>query len=158
MDMRGVSLALLPDSRGWDWQSKLRQAQTVPAYHDWRFFGVAYHGYLQGALVLSTEPRTCQAEVHRGKLAVGVEFVAAAPWNLGSFMRSIRRQPYLDLIGRTLLRIAIAYSQAAGCDGRLYLYSVPKAESYYRDKCGMIDLGLEGYHGETLRRFEMTEE
>ena len=158
MQMRGLSFELLPDSQGWNWQSKLRRSRTQSAARDWRFFGLGYRGALQGAMVISATPQPCQAPEHIDRPALGVEFLAAAPWNFGRFMRALKRQPYLDEIGPTLIRVAIEASLAAGCAGRLFLHSVPKAEYFYRQICGMIDLDLEETSNETLRRFEMTQE
>jgi hypothetical protein len=162
MSVRGIPHDFIPDSREWDWPHKMKQAGEIATdnslFADWRFFGISYRGYLQGAIAISTTPQSCRAELQSGLSSVGIELVATAPWNIKRFMGSLKRTPFLDQIGRALIRSAIRYSQAAGCEGRLYLYSVPKSETYYDKVCGMVDLGVEYYHGEALRRFEMTSE
>ncbi len=96
MSIRGVSPASMPDSKGWDWRGKSNAAQAGSPYADWRFFGIGYRGFLQGAIAISTTPLPCRAPAHHGQTAVGVELVATAPWNIKRFMASLRREPFLD--------------------------------------------------------------
>jgi hypothetical protein len=151
--MRGETYDAVPDYLIWKWSAKMSKAR----HSSWRFFCIAYRDCIQGALVVSTKPTACKSSEHDGQLGLGIEFLATAPWNIGRFMRPIRRQPFLDLVGPTLMRVAISMSQATqGCEGRLYLYAVPKAETFYSGNCGMIDIGIETHDGEALRRFEMS--
>lgn len=50
---------------------------------------------------------------------------------------------------------AIAFSEQEGFKGRIGLHSLPQAENFYRDRCGMIDLGPDATY-QNLRYFEMT--
>ena len=154
MIMRDEPLDTLPDSKGWEWAAKLRLA--IMERRAWRFFAIQYRSFLQGAIVISTKPAECMAQENMGMKALGVEYLSAAPWNLGRFMRTLRREPYLQEVGPNLMRVAISLSQATECDGRIYLHSVQKAARFYRDKCGMIDLGMVDVNGEVLGRFEMS--
>ena len=57
-----------------------------------------------------------------------------------------------------MIAAAIQLSMDEGNRGRISLHSLPHADTFYRDKYGMTDLGLDAsYHPHPLRYFEMTE-
>ncbi|MNR44822.1 hypothetical protein D3C85_1636060 [compost metagenome] len=53
-----------------------------------------------------------------------------------------------------LLATAISLSFGEEFAGRIGLHALPQAESWYRDVCGMTDLGVDGTG---MTYFEMTE-
>src|SRR5258706_1341 len=63
-------------------------------------------------------------------------------------------EPQFKGIGRLLLAAAISLSVSEEFAGRIGLHALPQAESWYRDVCGMTDLGIDGTG---MRYFEMTE-
>jgi hypothetical protein len=52
----------------------------------------------------------------------------------------------------------IQISQAEEFAGRTGLHSLPQSESWYRENCGMTDLGPDPNDRSKLRYFEMTAE
>jgi hypothetical protein len=58
-------------------------------------------------------------------------------------------------VGSILLGTAINLSHDEGFGGRLGLHSLPQADSFYRDKLGMTELGPD-ISKQNLRYFEMT--
>lgn len=109
-------------------------------------------------MILDTAPVACIAEEHRGQMAITVEYLASAPWNISRYMQELQRPPFLRSIGLDLMRVAVTVSMQSGHAGRLSLFGVPKAREFYSGPCHMIDLGAEP-HGadDELFRFEMTE-
>jgi hypothetical protein len=66
------------------------------------------------------------------------------------------QEPLYRGVGPQLLEMATRWSEQLGFKGRLGLHSLPQAESFYRDRCQMTDLGPDAnYTG--MRYFEMTE-
>jgi len=62
-------------------------------------------------------------------------------------------------IGTVLVAAAVQLSIDEGNKGRIGLHSLPQADSFYRDRCGMTDLGPDASYDPKvpLRYFEMTE-
>jgi hypothetical protein len=88
------------------------------------------------------------------KELVYVEFVESAPWNWE--LEPLGQEPLYRGVGPQLLEMATRWSEQLGFKGRLGLHSLPQAESFYRDRCQMTDLGPDAnYTG--MRYFEMTE-
>ncbi len=87
-----------------------------------------------------------------GKPLVYVDYIATAPWNL----RSLTDTPRYRGVGKVLIEAAITFSRDCGMGGRIGLHALPQAESFYRDTCGMTDLG-EDANEYDLRYFEMDE-
>lgn len=141
----------IPDHVDWDWAQKFDVADAGSA-----FIGIEYRDFMQGMLVLDTNGHVCKDADNQGQKGIYVSYLAAAPWNIGRFMRAIHRKPILRGIGPILMKQSILISQFLQYEGRLILHSVPRAEEFYRKSCCMKDLGPENYNSETLRRFEMT--
>ena len=51
---------------------------------------------------------------------------------------------------------AITISLGEGFKGRIGLHSLPQADRFYRETCGMSDLGPDANYTGNLRYFEMT--
>ena len=84
------------------------------------------------------------------KPIVDIDLLATAPWN----RPQLTDQPQFKEIGRLLLAGAISLSVSEEFAGRIGLHALPQAETWYRDVCGMTDLGVDGTN---MRYFEMTE-
>ena len=91
---------------------------------------------------------------------VYVDYIAAAPWNLGEFLKKMGYQPRYREVGRVLMTTAITLSRDLGYEGRIGLHSLPQTESFYENTCGMMPLGEDTFsspHGSyTLSYYEMT--
>jgi hypothetical protein len=142
---RGVPRYELPEHKHWEWERKARA--MTPAS---RAFGIEHDGQMQALMIVRTDKR-CRIPGQAGLPLVYVDYLAAAPWNLPGLVTT----PRLRKCGRALITAAVLFSYRRGCAGRLGLHSLEQAEAFYRDVCGMADLGLdEAYEG--LRYFEMS--
>ena len=144
---RGVPLSGLPQNRHWDWPRKVAYVDGLLGA---RTFCVVASGMTQGLMTVDLT-RDARLDDQRGKPLVYVDFVEAAPWNRRDLAGSIRFRG----VGTVLLTAAIDLSLAEGFKGRIGLHSLPQAEDFYRDRCGMSELQPDpAYEG--LRYFEMT--
>jgi hypothetical protein len=134
----------------WDWRKKHEAVAGLIAY---RMFGVECDDEMQGLMLVSTAGHACRIPSQRGKELVYVNFVATAPWNSAAVVQT----PRYSLVGRVFVATAIQLSREEGFRGRIGLHSLPQAESFYAESCGMTDLGIDRKK-ENLRYFEMTPE
>jgi len=81
-----------------------------------------------------------------------VELLATAPWNRAE----IQKPPRYRSTGWALMLAAVELSREMEFRGRIGLHSLPGAEPFYRDKCGMTCLGMDEEKG--MVYFEMNEE
>ena len=95
----------------------------------------------------------CRLDVQKGKMLVHIEFLEKAPWNRSSLTANRRYKR----VGPALVDVAIQLSMHEGFEGRIGLHSLPQSEEWYRDCCGMTDLGTDPKK-QNLRYFEMTKE
>jgi hypothetical protein len=100
-----------------------------------------------------TAGKNCQIESQKGKPLAYVHFLAAAPWNLAT----VAPDPRFSLVGSILVATAIHLSIEEEFQGRIGLHSLPQADEWYRNSCGMTDLGRD-HAVQDLRYFEMTPE
>ena len=77
---------------------------------------------------MAARPR--EAALAPGQDALYVDYVEAAPWNLGSGGSS----PRYSGVGTLLLIEAIALSQTNHLGGRVGLHSLPQAEDFYESR------------------------
>ena len=82
-----------------------------------------------------------------------VEFVENAPWNRAELFDPPRYRG----VGSILIRAAVALSEELEFHGRIGLHSLPQANGFYANTCGMTDLGADPEH-DGLRYFEITPE
>lgn len=148
----GVERRLWPESRHWNWRAKAAALQGLLAHPG---FSVVCANVTQGMMLLDTMTERCRIEAQKGKNLVYVKFVENAPWN----RRELVSLPRYRGVGTTLIRAAIALSKHEEFRGRIGLHSLPQANSFYANTCGMTDLGvdLDPIH-QGLRYFEMTPE
>jgi hypothetical protein len=81
--------------------------------------------------------------------------VEVAPWNWT--IEEIGQQPQFKGIGSTLIREAVLLSLEEEFEGRVGLHSLPKAEWFYANRCGMEALGRDAAK-QDLVYFELTKE
>jgi hypothetical protein len=150
MENAGVPKDRLPQHRHWDWRQKYGAIEGYAAY---QMFGIECESEMQGMMLVSTAGKVCRIESQKGKSLVYVHFLAAAPWNLASIVA----EPRFSLIGSILLATAIQLSIQEEFSGRIGLHSLPQADGWYANDCGMTDLGCDAA-AHNLRYFEMTAE
>jgi hypothetical protein len=146
---KGVPQADWPQSWHWNWQEKTAKVTGLLAF---RGFSIVAQGETQGlAQVDLTQAARSPSE--GGKPIVYIDYLEAAPWNrpeLGS-------QARLRGVGMALITAAVVLSFDEGFKGRIGLHSLPQADVFYRDRCGMNDLGPDASY-QNLRYFEFTPE
>ena len=150
LNRKGVERRLWPQSRHWDWRTKIKAIETRL---DNQCFSIVCNGMTQALMITEL--------THRGRLQgqerehlVYVEFVEAAPWNRRDILGE---PPRYAGSGSILIRAAIEYSKAEGFKGRIALHSLPQSNSFYANKIGMTDMGPDPDY-QNLRYFEMTPE
>src|SRR5713101_458825 len=127
----GVERARWPQSRQWDWRKKV--------------------AVLQGMMFADTTTKRCRIPGQVGKDLVYVSFVENAPWN----RKELFNPPRYRGVGTILMRAAIELSKELEFKGRIGLHSLPQANGFYANVCGMTDLGPDAAY-QDLRYFEMT--
>jgi len=144
----GVARAHWPQSRHWDWRKKVAVLQGMLANPG---FSIVCDGLTQGMMIVDTVKHRGRIDDQRGQHLVYVEFVENAPWNRAELFDPPRYRG----IGSILIRAAVALSRELEFHGRIGLHSLPQANGFYANTCGMTDLGVDPDH-EDLRYFEMT--
>jgi hypothetical protein len=118
------------------------------------FFALNCQNEPQGMMAV-TPGLACRIPQGSDTLAY-VEYIATAPWNLADLLGAVGERARYRAVGPALLSVAIGYSRWVGFGGRIGLHALPQAEPFYRDACGMTDLGYDSAHD--LRYFEFTED
>ena len=144
----GVTRADWPQSRHWNWRKKAAALQGMLANPG---FAIICGGVTQGMMLVDTTTKRCRIAEQAGKNLVYVEFVENAPWN----RKELADPPRYRGVGSILMGAAIELSKELGFKGRIGLHSLPQANGFYANVCGMTDLGADAkYHD--MRYFEMT--
>ena len=150
LNRAGVERKHWPQSRHWDWRRKIVALQGMLASPG---FSIVCDGLTQGMMIVDTVKKRCRIDSQKGQHLVYVEFVETAPWNRVELFDPPRYRG----IGSILIRAAVALSEDSEFYGRIGLHSLPQANGFYANTCGMTDLGADpDYKG--LRYFEMTPE
>ena len=144
----GVERRHWPQSRHWDWRRKATVLQGMLANPG---FGIVCDGLTQGMMIVDIVKHRGRLDDQRGQHLVYVEFVENAPWNRAELFNP----PRYCGVGSILIRAALALSEELEFHGRIGLHSLPQANDFYANTCGMTDLGADSDH-EGLRYFEMT--
>lgn len=139
----------VPQHFHWSWSSDNKSAKlNLLAY---RCFGIECNDEMQGLMLVNTI-NSSRIQTQKNKPLVYVDYIENAPWNL----KDCTTTPRYGAVGVRLIEAAIRFSLDEGFGGRVGLHSLPQAESFYENTCGMtrceIDLRYEG-----LRWFELTE-
>jgi len=142
---RGLRPNDLPEHAHWAWERKWRTATESS-----RFLGIESDGAIQALMIVRAD-KVCRLREQAGLPLIYVDCLAAAPWNLAGMVS----RPKFRGCGFVLIAEAIRLSRQRGYNGRIGLHSLPQAEDFYREKCGMTDLG-EDTNYEGLHYLEMT--
>jgi hypothetical protein len=151
MEEAGIPKNQWPQHRHWNWREKYDVAEREYLSH--HILGIECQSQIQGLMLVLTAGKNSLIEGQRGKPIVYVHFLAAAPWNLASIVG----EPHFSLVGSILLAAAIHLSIEEEFQGRIGLHSLPQADDWYKNACGMTDLGPD-QTVQNLRYFEMTPE
>ena len=151
LEREGIERRHWPQSRHWDWRKK------VDALRERRLanpgFSIVCDGVTQGMMIVDTVKKRCRIDGQKGKHLVYVEFVENAPWN----RKELFDTPRYRGVGSILIRAAVVLSEELEFHGRIGLHSLPQANDFYANTCGMTNLGPDSnYQG--LCYFEMTPE
>lgn len=144
-----VPMAEWPQSWHWDWRTKMTQVAGLLAF---RGFCVLCTGVTQGLMRVDLN-KHAREPGQKAKPLVYVDYLEVAPWNRTDLGKTAR----YGGVGTALLSAAVELSLQEDFKGRIGLHSLPQSDGFYRDRCGMTDLGPDAqYQG--LRYFEMTPE
>jgi hypothetical protein len=115
-------------------------------------FSLVCDGVTQGLIAVNMVSHRCRLPEQQGKHLVYIELLENAPWNRSELLF----QPIkFKGIGTILMAAAIELSREQDFKGRLGLHALPQSERWYREACGMTDMGID-QHAQGLRYFEMT--
>ena len=144
----GVERRHWPQNRHWDWRRKTVALQGMLAHPG---FSIVCNDLTQGMMIVDTVTKRCRIDGQEGKHLVYVEYVENAPWNRPELFNPPRYRG----VGSALIKAAVMLSENLEFHGRIGLHSLPQANGFYANTCGMTDLGADpDYEG--LRYFEMT--
>ena len=147
LDRRKVEPRHWPQTRHWDWRGKLREIERRLANLS---FAIMAENMTQAMMTIDLTKRA-RMPGHEGQHLVYIDFLEAAPWN----RNDIAGEPAkFSGCGSILVSAAIQQSMQEGFKGRIGLHSLPQANSFYANVCGMTDLGQDAIC-ENLRYFEL---
>jgi hypothetical protein len=139
----------MPQHWHWNW------AQKVPKFTlaGYRGIGVESGGEMQGLMLIATANYTSRVGPDMGRPLVYIDFVESAPWNV----TPLAEAPRFSGVGQRLVWAAVRVSFEEGFHGRVGLHSLPQAEVFYEQRCGMVRVGVDPDY-ESLTYFELTRE
>ena len=146
---QGIPRQQWPQSAHWDWRAKIERIGELLAHEA---FCVMCEGETQGLMAVNLT-KAARLQTQRGKNLVYVEYLENAPWNRPELFPPGRYRG----VGSILVLTAIQRSREEEFKGRIGLHSLPQADRFYLDSCGMTDLGPDPDY-QNLRYFEMTPE
>lgn len=122
--------------RYWDW-TQLRIEHADRILRSRRLAIVTADDAVQGAMMVSVDPVECERRRERGRPALFVELLFAAPQSR-PWVRTDRTEHFRG-VGLYLLRAAAELSLEAGFAGRLKLEASPGSVGWYR-KRGLLEV------------------
>jgi hypothetical protein len=153
---RGCKPTDLPESIHWSWSLKALRVPglKVGGLSPYRLFGIKAEGHWQGLLIANAFGHVSRLPPG-GKDLVYIEFVESAPWNWECLPAG--RPGMYRGVGLQLFELAVRWSEDIELGGRVGLHSLSQAESFYRNRCNMSDLGIDSSY-QSLRYFEYSDE
>lgn len=140
-----ASGGVVPEHWHWNWINKSSKIDFL-AY---RCFGIECNNEMQGLMLVNTI-NVSRLENQKNKPLIYIDYIEVAPWNLNTSI-SVR----YAAVGVRLIEAAIRFSFKEGFDGRIGLHSLPQAESFYENVCGMTRGERDSLY-EGLSWFELT--
>jgi hypothetical protein len=89
---------------------------------------------------LDIATRSSRLSAQKGKPVIYVDYIETAPWNVKFLMKALGKKPQFGSVGTRLIEAAVRKSIEEGFKGRVTLHSLPGAERFYLDVCGMTAL------------------
>jgi hypothetical protein len=129
----GASPSMIPTHWHWDWVAKTSELRAL----SFSFWGIECEGHLQGLMKLDIDRRSSRLPAQKRKPVVYVDYLETAPWNVKVLMKALGRKTRFGSVGTRLMEAAIRKSLEEGYKGRVALHSLPGAERFYLDVCGM---------------------
>ncbi len=139
-----------PQNRHWNWRNKIRAIERSLSNPS---FAIVCAGVTQ-AMMITDLRRRGRIKSQNAEHLVYIDYLETAPWNRPGLTQ---KQARFKGAGSVLIGTAIKLSVEEGFKGRIGLHSLPQANSFYSNTCGMTDLGQDSNY-ENLRYFEMTPE
>ncbi len=149
LSQSGVARSRWPQSRHWNWRQKMSSIRGLLALPT---FCIVCRGVTQGLMIVDLT-RSSRLDEQKGKPLVYIHYLENAPWN----RPELQDPPTYRGVGTLLIAAAIQLSLDEGFTGRLGLHSLPQANAFYANTCGMSDLGPDPSY-QNLSYFEMTGE
>ncbi len=145
----GIPRDKWPQDLHWDWDKK---ADWSRRFLSLQRFAITCGGALQGLMLVNLTKLSARIASQWGKDLAYIDYLSTAPWN----RPEIAGVQQFHGVGKIMVRAAIQVSIDEGFRGRLGLHALGQAASFYRNVCGMSDLGTDNdYYN--LTYFEMTE-
>jgi hypothetical protein len=144
----GVPKDKWPESLHWNWSKKIPELRLLESGG----FAIDYEGRCQG--VMLTKTASYLSLIEKGKPLVYIDYLEAAPWNWK--IPSLSKKGDFGGIGSVLFAIAVRQSIDESFYGRIGLHSLPQAEAFYAQVCGMQDFGPDPKK-QNLRYFELSQ-
>lgn len=143
----GVDRKQWPESLGWDWKRKapLLGQLAIGGY------GIVESSQWQAVCLVDCVCHQSRLPGQLGKPLVYLDFIEIAPWNWN--VPGTGQIGLFGACGKILFERVRERSFDEGFRGRLGLHSLPQAETFYRDACGMTPLGMDASK-ENLMYFE----
>lgn len=136
-----------PQSLHWNWEHKSSDLQLLETHA----CGIRIEGRWEAVVMTKVASYTARLAEQQGKPLVYVDYLEVAPWNWR--IHELAQQGEYRGLGSVLFREAVQLSKDEQFHGRVGLHALAQAESFYRDVCGMTDLGPDGAK-QNLRYFE----
>ena len=137
-----------PEHSHWNWDEKAKRSEALHMIQT--RFGIVCQNEIQGLMIVESAMNFAKLPPDKGEPLLYVQFLEVAPQNLKLYVKS---RKFLG-VGRLFLRVALDFSVAVGCKGRVGLHALPQAEAFYKAN-GMTELDRDPAH-DNLRYFEFT--
>ena len=145
---RGIPQHQWPQSSHWDWPAKTAQMKGLLAF---KGFSLVCGGLTQGLMRVDLN-RSARLPDQKGRPLVYVDYLEVAPWNRSE----LGEPPRYKGVGSALVTAAVELSVREGFKGRIGLHALPQADRFYKETCGMSDLGPDPAYQNRMRYFEMS--
>ena len=126
----GVEDSQLQESSHWNWRTKVEAIQGMLAGSS---FSIVCNDLTQGMMTVDTVSKRSRIDIQRNQHLVYVEYVENAPWNRWE----LSDHPRYRAVGSILFRTAISLSKELEFHGQIGLHSLPQANKFYANSCGI---------------------